>query len=205
MVRSIAITGGVGAGKSTVAALLREFGYPVLDADALARDALFEPGVQASVESLFCETVFLERGILDREKVRKLVLANPSQRRALEGVIHPVVIRLFEARRLLLESVACDAWLFYEIPLLFETGRQGDFDAVVVVTAETAIRVERIRATRGLSRGEAEAFVAAQVPEEQKVAEADYVIHNNALRDALTPATLRCLESLREKFSVLDS
>jgi dephospho-CoA kinase len=205
MVRSIAITGGVGAGKSTVAAVLREFGYPVLDADVLAREALFEPGVQAAVEAIFSESVFVERGVLDRDRVRKLVLANPSQRRELEGVIHPVVMRLFKARRLLLESLACDAWLFYEIPLLFESGRQGDFDAVVVVTAETSIRVERLRTTRGLSQSEAEAFVAAQFPEERKVAEADFVIHNNAFRNALGQATLQCLQSLREKFSLLDS
>ena len=152
---SVALTGNVAAGKSMVAARWAEMGVPVVSADDLARRAVVPdgPGLRAVTEA-FGEGVLSADGTLDRGRLREIVFAEAAARERLEQILHPIIWTLREEwldeRRT--EGVALAV---SEIPLLFETGRQGDFDAVVLVDAPVEVRLGRIIENRGLDEIEA--------------------------------------------------
>jgi dephospho-CoA kinase len=177
-------TGGVGAGKSTVAAALADLGAVVIDADVLAREVV-EPGTPglAAVVQEFGPDVLAPDGSLDRARLGELVFADPARRSALEAIVHPLVRR----RAADLEAAApAGAVVVHDIPLLAETGQAGSFDAVLVVDVPVEVQVARLARDRGWSAGEAAARIAAQASREDRLAVATYVLDNTG-----TPEDLR--------------
>jgi dephospho-CoA kinase len=166
MVR-VALTGGIATGKSTVLALLRQRGIRTIDADILAREVV-APGAPAYGEVIarFGLDVLGDTGAIDRRALAAIVFADASARADLEAIVHPAVY------------AAIEGWFaaLPPIPLLFETGRQGDFDEVVVVACPPDEQVRRVMARDAATEAEARARIAAQWPIERKVAAADHVI-----------------------------
>ncbi|MFN8189630.1 MAG: dephospho-CoA kinase [Nocardioidaceae bacterium] len=179
----VALTGGVASGKSTVAAMLVELGAVVIDADLLAREAV-APGTDglAEVVAAFGSHVLTDDGELDRPALGAIVFADEDRRRTLEAIIHPRV----RARAAELEAAAAPgALVVHDIPLLVETGRAGEFDAVLVVDVPVATQIERMVGLRGMTEAEATARIAAQASREQRAAVATYLIDNTGSLDAL--------------------
>jgi dephospho-CoA kinase len=177
-VRVFGLTGGLGSGKSTVAAHYRSRGLPVIDADALARDVV-APGSAALAEIAreFGAGV-LQGTALDRGKLAGLVFGDPSARQRLESITHPRIhalrddrLRELEARG---EPLAC-----YEVPLLFEKGLESGLRPVVVVCVPEAVQFERAQQRDHASEAMTRARLAAQLPIAEKAARADYVIDNS--------------------------
>ena len=180
----VGLTGGMGAGKSTVARMLAARGAVIVDADELAARAL-EPGTRSyeRVCELFGDDIVRPDGSLDRTAIADRVFADPEKRRALESIVHPEVFRglaeTVEARR---ES---DDVLVFDVPLLVETGFHDAVDVVVVVVAPEEEQVARAMRDRGISRPEAAARIAAQVSQAQREAAADVVLRNDGDLDSL--------------------
>lgn len=179
MGRIVALSGGIGTGKSTVAALLRELGAVVIDADALVREVQ-SPGSLAidEIAEVFGPSVIREGGELDREKLGALVFRDPEARARLEAIVHPRV-RALMARRIQEAQASGVPLVVLDIPLLFETGR-GGFETTILVYALEAQQIERQVARNGYSREEALRRVRAQMPIEDKRKLADHVIDNSS-------------------------
>ncbi|MBF4608310.1 dephospho-CoA kinase [Curtobacterium sp. VKM Ac-1393] len=177
--RIIGLTGGIAAGKSTVSKRWAEHGGIVVDADRLARDAVApgSPGL-AQVAERFGSSVIAADGSLDRAALGAIVFSDPAARKDLEAITHPEVWRL--AQRAFDEAGAADpdAMVVYDVPLLAEArgSRPIRFDAVVVVDAPAAQRIERLVEHRGMARDDAERRVAAQASDADRLALADHVV-----------------------------
>lgn len=173
------LTGGIGSGKSAVAKRFRARGLPVVDADDLARRAVI-PGSAglAGIVEYFGAGVLTEPGTLDRARLGQLVFSDPEKRRALDAIVHPVVRELARVEFAGIEArgapLAC-----YEVPLLYEVGLDAVYRPVVVVNAPLSGRKTRIAARDGLGEAQVLARILAQMPLEDKVRRADYVIDNS--------------------------
>lgn len=195
-----ALTGGIGSGKSTVARIWRERGLPVVDADELARRVV-DPGSTGLRELVehFGEEVLHEDGGLHRAKLAERVFGDEAARARLNRLLHPRIRdeaeRRFAALRDAGEPLVC-----YEIPLLFEIGQADKFRPVVVVHAPLELRVERARLRDGTDSAAIRRRVEAQIPLEQKVERADYVIDNGEDEDATRARSLEVLAALRQRF-----
>ena len=174
--KRVALTGGIATGKSVVRAEFERLGIPTIEADVVARDVV-APGTPAlaAIVGRFGDGVLDEHHALDRRKLGSIVFADDAARRDLERIVHPAV------------KSAIDAWLdsmeSFEhsiavavIPLLFEAGRERDFDAVVTTACSSEEQLRRVTARDALSELEAKQRIAAQLPTEEKVRRADYVI-----------------------------
>lgn len=186
----VALTGGIGAGKSAVAQNFAELGAIVIDADHLARIAI-ERGSDGFAEVLlrFGEEIILN-GDIDRKKLAEIVFSDEGARKDLEAIIHPRIQAIFA------EAVADlnhDDILIYEIPLLAETDAADKFDYVITVEADLDLRKERLL-KRGLYISQIEKRIAVQASEESRIALADSVIRNHGDEDSL----LRQVENLWE-------
>ena len=193
----VGLTGGIGAGKSTVAELFARLGALVIDADQLARMAI-ERGSDgfADVMLRFGEDVIVN-GDIDRKKLAEIVFSDQQARKDLEAIVHPRVQALFA------EAVADldhDDILIYEIPLLVETGAAEKFDYVITVESEIELRKERLL-KKGLYISQIEKRMASQASEEARTAVADSVIRNDGDEDSL----LRQVENLWESVLVPQS
>ena len=174
---SVALTGNVAAGKSRVAERWRESGVPVNSADDLARQAVVPGavGLRAVTEE-FGPDVLTADGTLDRGRLREVVFADVSARHRLEQILHPIIATLregwLEARRR--EGVALAV---SEIPLLFETESEGDFDVVVLVDAPVEVRLERIVQRRGVDEIQARRIIESQLDPTLKRGRSDFVVN----------------------------
>jgi dephospho-CoA kinase len=177
--RRIALTGGIATGKSHVRAQFDALGVPAIDADVLARRAV-EPGTPglAAVRARFGDGVIDAAGTLDRRKLADVIFGDTAARRDLEQIVHPVV------------RTAIDAWFasldanrypfaIADIPLLYETGRERDFEAVIVVACEPETQFLRLMTRDRLDEREAALRIGAQMPIADKVRWADYVIRTD--------------------------
>jgi dephospho-CoA kinase len=174
MVR-VALTGGIASGKSMVADVLAARGAIIIDADVLAREVV-EPGTPAlaAIIDRFGEQVVAE-GRVDRARLAQIVFADSLARRDLERIVHPAV----RARAAELEQAAgAAAIVVHVIPLLVETGQQGDFDLVVTVDVDHETQIQRLAARNGFTRAEAESRIAAQASREDRRIAADFVVDN---------------------------
>jgi len=188
--RIIALTGGIGAGKSLVAQYFSDLGARVVDADQLSRVAI-ERGSEGFDEVLlrFGESI-LRDGDIDRKALAEIVFADASARADLEAIIHPRVRELFNG---VVADLEADETLIYEIPLLVESNAAANFDLVITVEADLEMRKERLR-KRGMFISEIERRIAAQASREEREAQADHIITNDGDEDAL----LRSVENLWE-------
>jgi dephospho-CoA kinase len=175
----VGLTGGIGAGKSTVARMLAERGAVVIDADELARRAIDRgtPGFDAVVKAFGLE-VLTPHGEIDRNRLAALVFADEDARRKLEAIVHPEVARLFTEETA--KHQGTDRIVVYAVPLLVESGLQEMFHVVVVLTAEREARLARLTAAREMSADDAKGRMAAQLPDEERERAADVVIRNDS-------------------------
>lgn len=181
----IGLTGSIATGKSTVSAMLKAKGYPIVDADEIAR-LVVEPGnpVLAKIATAFGADILREDGTLDRGKLGARIFNNEADRLALNGIIHPAVrSEMIRQKEQWLKNGANT--VIMDIPLLFESKLQLYVDRIIVVSAKPEIQLERLIARNNLSEEEANARIASQLPVIEKEKDADAVIHNNGtLRDA---------------------
>lgn len=170
--KMLALTGSIGMGKSTVAAMFAARGIPVFDADA-AVHRLQGPGggLVSAIESRFPGST--RGGAVDREKLAAAVLGKPAELAALEAIVHPAVQE--ERARFIADHAGAPALLF-DIPLLFETGGEQTFDAVIVVSAPPDVQRERVLARPGMTKAKLAAIMARQMPDEEKRRRAAFVI-----------------------------
>jgi dephospho-CoA kinase len=178
----VGLTGGLGSGKSTVAAMLAEHGAVIIDADAIAADVVRagSPGFDAVV-ARFGDDVVGADGELDRARLAEIVFSDDAARYALNEIVHPLVA---EQSAQLMAGVPEDAVVVYDVPLLAENDLAGGFDVVVVVEADRPTRLGRL-AARGLPEAQAEARIAVQASDEQRRAIADEVLRNDGSRETL--------------------
>ena len=196
--RVFGLTGGIGTGKSSVAALLRERGVPVVDADELAREAVAVGSAGlAEVVAAFGSEVLGPDGALDRKRVGSLVFGDPAARQRLNAITHPIVRRLSQERFAALEGEGVRL-AAYDVPLLFEVGLDQALRPVVVVAASEATQLARIMARDGLSQDAATARIRAQLPLAEKRARADYVLENDGPREQLPAQVDELLGQLRD-------
>jgi len=176
--RRVALTGGIATGKSHVRARLATLGVPTIDADRLARDAV-APGTAGLNEVVrrFGPTILDERGSLDRKKLAAIVFTDPAARRDLEAIVHPRVRAAIDDWFAALP--AATAFAVADIPLLYETGREAEFDSVIVVAADPETQVERVMTRDSASEADARARLAAQLPIDHKARRADFVIRTD--------------------------
>ncbi len=185
--RRVGLTGNIGSGKSTVAALLVQKGAALIDADALAREATRDPEVLAEISRRLGADLVV-KGQLDRAKTAARVFADEGARNVLNGIVHPWVRRKSGERVAELANRAePPPVILLDIPLLFENGLEAGLDAVVVVGAPLETRVRRVAARSGLSEAEVLARDRAQLPLDEKVRRADFVVHNGGELEALEP------------------
>lgn len=179
MIPQIGLTGNIGSGKSTVARLLAERGAALIDADDLAREASGDPEVLRRIAAELGSELIVH-GRLDRARAARLVFADESARKRLNAIIHPWVARERDRRvRALHASASPPPLIVHDIPLLFEAGLEGTFDAVVVVTAPLEARIARVVERSGLEPAEVRARDESQLPLEHKAARADHLIDNS--------------------------
>jgi dephospho-CoA kinase len=192
----VGLTGGIATGKTYVSRRLREAGVPVVDADALARQAV-APGTEglAAVVHRFGTDVLTADGALDRPALGRIVFADEAARRDLEAIVHPIVRR--RTAEFFAALPADTPVAVADIPLLFETHRERTFDRVVVVACAPATQLQRLMARDGLSREAAEQRIAAQLPIEEKVRRADYVIHTDGTFDETDAQVSALVRDLR--------
>lgn len=185
----IGLTGGIGAGKSAVAALLADRGAAVLDADAIARQVLAAgtPGLRL-VAAEFGAAVVGPGGELDRSALAAAVFGDPRRRQRLDRIVHPLIR---ERTRQLLHQLPAGQLVVHDVPLLVENDMAGDYDLVVVVWAPLEVRLARLRDSRGMSEAEAMARIRAQASDAERAAVADVVLTNDADLAALARAVDR--------------
>ena len=173
----VALTGGIGTGKSHVVQLLRRRSIPTVDADQLARAAV-QPGQPAftGLRDRFGTDVIAADGALDRTRLGRLVFADSTARAALEALVHPPVREAIDTWFQRCRSATESTFAVADIPLLFETRRAGAFDRVVVVACEPALQLRRVMARDGLPAADVRRRIAAQLPIAGKVERADAVI-----------------------------
>lgn len=195
----VGLTGSVASGKSTVARTWADEGVPVVSADELAREVV-EPGSEglAEVVDAFGPGVLRADGTLDRDGVRERVFRDPDARRRLESILHPRIARLREAW--MTERSADGAEVVVaEIPLLYETGREEEFDVTVVVHSSRDERLRRLTEERRMDPDEARRIMDAQMDPEEKRRRADLVLENDGSVEELRQAALALLDRLRER------
>ena len=200
--RVFGLTGGIGSGKSAVAQRLRARGVPVVNADELARVAVARGSVGLErIADYFGPGILTEEGELDRAQLGQIVFSDPEARRMLDSLVHPIVRQLAAERFREIaergEPLAC-----YEVPLLYEGGLDRTYHPVLVVSAPLALREQRIAQRDGFDAGQIAARIAAQMPLEEKVRRADYVIDNAGTVEELAESTDRALAALCDALAV---
>ena len=173
----VGLTGGIAAGKSTVARRWAEYGAVEIDADQLAREVI-APGTTGAAElrEVFGEGVFNEDGTLNRPALGIEVFSNPERLKQLEAIIHPRVKNLAQQ---LIEAQAEDAIVIYNVPLLVEASVDLPFDKIVTVEAPAEKQIDRLVSIRKMERGEAERRISSQASPAQRANAADVILNSN--------------------------
>lgn len=172
----VGLTGGIGSGKSEVAALFEEFGAFVIDTDALAREAA-APNGDGFLPIAREWPGVIRRGVLDRAALADVVFADPAARTRLNAILHPVIRRMAAAHE---RKARPGQLIVHVVPLLFETGYDALVDRTIVVVAPPEARLARILARDRLDEGQARARMEAQIAPEEARSRADDVIENDA-------------------------
>lgn len=194
----VAITGSIGMGKSTVAAMFERAGIPLFDSDAEVH-RLQGPGgaLLGAIEERFPGTV--TDGILDRASLASRVLDDPEALAMLEAIVHPAVA---EARERFTARHSAAPILLFDIPLLFETGAEKAFDKVVVVSTSPEIQRRRVLGRPGMTAAKLDSILARQMPDADKRARADFVVDTSGdlgATEAQVGAIIACLEAVAER------
>jgi len=197
VIRKIALTGGIATGKSYVAKKLHEAGVPLVDADVLAREVV-APGTAglSAVRRRFGPDAVRRDGSMDRVRIAQIVFKDKRARLDLEAIIHPAVQKavneFFDALPKRTPFAIAD------IPLLYETSREKQFDAVIVVACPRDIQLQRVMERNNLSKEDAERRLAAQLPIDKKIEKATYVIKTDGTFDQTDEQIAALIEKLRD-------
>lgn len=200
----IALTGGIACGKSTLAKFLRELGIRLLDADDVVHE-LEAPGGAAvpAIAARFGAGVLAADGSVDRPKLAEIVFADAAARRDLEAILFPLVrsrLRAFTSEAARRGRPPSTVPLYIAIiPLLFESHWEGDYDIILAITSPLECQIHRMMRTRGYSRVQAEARLAAQMPVAEKAARADFVVVNDSTHEHLKDEARRLVAWLKER------
>jgi dephospho-CoA kinase len=196
VVKLVGLTGGVGSGKTTVAAILRELGAEVVDADE-ASHAVYEPGTPgfAAVVRDFGPE-YVRDAHIDRKALGELVFKDPDARRRLNAIVHPLVREWMAERTAEALARGADV-VVQDVPLLFENKLEGLFPTTVVVWVPREVQVERLVSGRGFTPERAREVIAAQMPIDEKRSRATHVIDNTGTRESTRAQVERLWEALR--------
>ncbi len=191
----VGLTGSIGMGKSTTAEMFRAEGVAVLDSDQIVHD-LYKGPAAAEIESAFPGVVI--NGVVDRPRLAARVLNDPAALKRLEEIVHPMV---WAARDALVEErrQKGDRIVVFDIPLLFETGAEKDFDAIVVVTAPEDVQKTRVLAREGMTAERFASILAKQTPDREKRARADFVVHTDKGLDAAREEVRKIIKALEAR------
>jgi dephospho-CoA kinase len=194
----IGLTGGIAAGKSTVAGIWVALGAIEIDADLLAREVV-QPGTVGieKIRQVFGSGVFTATGDLDRKALGEIVFNNAAKRKELEGIVHPLVRARAQE---ILRSLPADSIVIYTVPLLVEANVELPFDVVVSVEAPETERAQRLVGSRGMSLEQALSRIKAQASAIERAARADYILNSNQSLAALSSDATK----LFEKFMVMN-
>jgi len=195
----LGVTGGIASGKSTVARMLVELGAPMIDFDILAREVV-GPGRSAFREIVDCfgEEVVGKDGTLDRKRLSNRVFQDPAKRRILEGITHPRILQAYDGQLKALARQNPQGILQAVIPLLFEVHLEVLVHKVLVVAVSRDTQVKRLMRRDQISRQAADRILDAQMPIDEKVARADYVIRNEAGLDQTRKAVRALWKTLNK-------
>lgn len=191
----IGVAGGIGAGKSAVAAALADLGCIVIDSDKEARALLTRDDVKRELVSWWGPSVLNERGEVDRSAVARIVFSDEAQRRRLEGLTHPMLRTNRERVKALARERGAPA-VVLDAPLLFEAGLDAECDAVIFVDAPREVRLDRVVASRGWDEAELDRREKSQWPLEDKRSRSDYVVRNDRGTASLREAVARILDDI---------
>ncbi|MBX7058797.1 MAG: dephospho-CoA kinase [Leptospirales bacterium] len=191
----VGLSGGIGAGKSAAREAFAREGFQTLDADLLAREALHSEELRGALLAAFGQRIVDAEGRINRATLAEIVFLDTGRREQLNALVHPAVEKAFEQARQLLRPGEA---LVYEVPLLFEKGRQADFDLTVTITAPAELRFARAASRNGWSREEFEQREAAQLPLAEKEARADLCIENSGSPEQLQQAITALAAAIRK-------
>jgi dephospho-CoA kinase len=176
----VGLTGGIGSGKSLVAAMFKGLGVPVLSADGIARSLTeTDEAIKGGIRKHFGSTVFKKDGSLDRKRVAAIIFSDKDKRETLNAIIHPLVLRKIEEEIATVEKRSHAAFVIHEAALIYEAGADKNLDYVVFVDADEETRIRRVIERDGISRADVSRRIDSQMPAEKKKELADFVITND--------------------------
>jgi dephospho-CoA kinase len=192
----VALTGGIATGKSYVLDQFRRRGVPCIDADVLAHGVM-APGTEATqaIAARFGSDFLDADGAVDRKKLAPVVFADESARRDLEAIVHPAVYRAITAALRAFALIGGSPHAVVDVPLLYETGHESEFDRVIVTACPVEVQIHRL-VGRGLSEQDARLRVAAQLPTDDKASRADFVIRTDGSFEETDRQVDRILQAL---------
>ncbi len=196
----IGITGGIGAGKSTVADFYRSLSYDVISADQLAREITL-PGSKANKEiaKYFGEKSLQKDGGLNRSFIQEKIIQTPALREKLNSITHPKIQKLCKEKAQLLSKNKFKI-IFYEAPLLFEAKSNSKIDAVICVSSTTENKIKRTIRRDGVSRLQAKKILTTQLSQKEKEKKSDYIIRNNSSLAILKKQSLVVLKKIKARW-----
>lgn len=196
----IGLTGGIACGKSTVAKILRELGFPVIDADQLAREAV-ESGSRglALVVEAFGGAILTKSGALNRPLMREMIFSDQKKRETLEGILHPVIQDLLIKKLKEIGLFQHPRPWFYEASLLFETGRYKSLAAVWVVSCPASVQIQRLMKRDKCDEKQARRILDSQLPLKQKASMGDLVIDTSSPLQELEAKVRLALETIPKR------
>lgn len=194
----VGLTGGIGTGKSTVAAVFEEAGAVVIDADKIARDAVQknQPAWRKIVKH-FGRRVLLPNGEIDRKLLADIIFSDPRQKSLLDRIVHPFVKAETDRRLKKIEEEHPDSVVILDIPLLFEAGMNHHLAEIIVVYVPESIQMQRLRRRDRLSAAEAQARIRAQMPIEEKKSKATILIDNSTSPAVTRKMALKVFQDLQ--------
>lgn len=178
----LGLTGGIGSGKSTAAAMLARLGAAVIDADAISRAVTASGGVAINpIQSVFGDCVLTADRALDREKMRSLIFSEPTAKARLEAIVHPLVGKAI-AQQAQQAEAACVPCTVFDIPLLVESKHwRQTLDRILVIDCEEETQIARVTARSGITAAEVKKIMATQASRSQRLAAADLVVFNDGI------------------------
>lgn len=179
MTLAVALTGGIGSGKSFVADCFAALGVPIIDADKLAYQHAQDTDVQKQIIYHFGSDILTDTQTIDRAKLRMRIFESPEDKAWLEDLLHPRILADIKAQIAALDAPYC----VVVIPLLIEANLQADFDQVIVVDVPESVQIERTMHRDHCSRQQVEAIIVSQAPREQRLQVADHIIDNSVDKD----------------------
>lgn len=204
--KRIGLTGGIGAGKTTVSGYFSALGVPVVCADEIARDALQKEGAcYRRVIETFGEAVLCGDGTIDRKKLADIVFSNEEKRRMLNDIVHPYVRETMFDQANAMQAKNGSGIVLFDVPLLFESGMDKDMDANILVVCNEETRIRRIMERDGMTRASAEARIRSQMPEDEKQPLTDFILENHSTQSNLEKQVEALYKKLTESVHAADA